>query len=112
MTTITPDPVLDPLRRELGIQAVRHAAGRAIFCPGHLHAVDTAPVLDARRAVVVGTTVVCAACWQALSDDQRAFLFARVPAEDILDGPALHGLEPVVIRPEPRTEVDGQMALL
>lgn len=96
MTTTT-DPVLDPLRRELYTQLLRYQVGREIFCPG---ATCGGTVLDARRAVGIGSTTVCTVCWAGLTGDQRDQLLQL--AEDhkieLLDGPALHGADAVLVR--------------
>lgn len=87
------DPIFSPLVRTMQRNLLRYAVGRKIFCPGASCGGD---VLDARRAVAAGSTVICVKCWKALDDETRELVREKIPADDLLDGPALHGNKPVI----------------
>lgn len=71
------DPLFGPLRRQLAQEAVKYAAGRAIFCP------SCRQVLDAPNTVLVTgqhkAGVACGPCF----DQQLAQ--AGTTAEDLID---------------------------
>jgi hypothetical protein len=115
MTTTT-DPLLDPLRREIMGSLLRYQVGQQIFCPG---ATCGGAVLDWRRALGIGSNVVCTACWAGLGEGrQQAVLEAAETNHiELLDGPALSGGDPVLVRAvdpelEARRPGPGQMELL
>lgn len=116
MDTTTPDPLLDPLRRELYGQLLRYQVGQLIFCPGRFCG---GAVLDWRTAVAVGSNVVCTRCWSELGEPERdqVLEIAERRGIELLDGPALAGGEPVLVRTvdpelEARRPGPGQLELL
>lgn len=56
-----PDKMLDPMRRTIARNALKYAAGTAIFCP------LCGNIMDCKRTVIVEagnvTKVLCAPCW-------------------------------------------------
>ncbi len=98
--TKTPDadPIFSPLVRTMKRNLLRYMVGRVIFCPG---ATCGGQVLDVRRAVAAGSTVICVTCWQGLDAETQQAVIDNVPADDRLDGPALHGNKPKMIVTKP-----------
>lgn len=102
--TVTVDPLFDPFRRTIMRNLLRWQVGQAITCPGRY---CEGAVLDARRAVGIGSHVVCTTCWGSLSDEDRqrvvdaAASTLRFAPVELLDGPALHGRKPVIPAPTP-----------
>jgi hypothetical protein len=92
------DPVLDPFRTAIMKRLLAFQVGQVIFCPG---AHCDGALLDARRAVGLGSHVVCTTCWGSLTPEQQQMV-VRAASEttptptELLDGPALHGREPVI----------------
>jgi hypothetical protein len=97
-TTTEADPIFDPFRRMLAKNLLRSLVGRDIFCKG---ATCGGQVLDARRAVAAGSTVICVKCWQGLGSEIQQQLLDATTADDRLDGPALHGNKPKMVVTKP-----------
>jgi hypothetical protein len=90
------DPIFSPLVRTMKKNLLRYMVGRVIFCPG---ATCGGQVLDARRAIAAGSTVICVKCWQGLDiETQQAVLaLGDTDPDTLLDGPSLHGNKPKLV---------------
>lgn len=90
------DPILDPFRAMLKRNLLASLVGRDIFCKGMTCG---GKVLDARRAIAAGSTVICLECWAGLGEDLQSQVLALGEADPdaLLDGPALHGRKPKMV---------------
>jgi hypothetical protein len=99
-TTTEPDPIFDPFRAMLSKNLLRSLVGRDIFCKGMTCG---GKVLDARRAIAAGSTVICVECWQGLDAklQQQVLDLGKTDPTALLDGPALHGNKPKLVVTKP-----------